>query len=494
MATLEETKDQQLDAATAARPEWGDLVRAYYRHVAPEEVAERSPEDLLGAVSSHRELASSRPQGTAAVRVVTPTIADAGWSASGRSVVEVVTDDMPFLVDSVTMELNRLGHNVHAIIHPQFAVERDITGELQHVHAHEPRGGARAAVQAETQPSAQEGAESWMHVEIDRTDDDEAAEITDALQRVLRDVRESVEDWEKMHTQALAVVDELDQDPPPLAAEELRQGRDFLTWLADDHFTFLGYREYQLEAEEGAPEECGLRAVPGSGLGILRHDQDLSASFAKLPPLVKAKAREKKLLVLAKANSRSTVHRPAYLDYVGVKTFGPDGEVVGERRFLGLFSSAAYTESVTRIPVLREKVTEVMRHAGFDPRSHAGKALMDTLENYPRDELFHTSPDELAPVAQDVMSARERRQLRAFVRRDTYGRYVSVLVYLPARPLQHRGARALLRDPAPTSSAASTSSSPRGSTSRRPRACTSWSTRPRAARSPRSTSPTSSAG
>ena len=146
---------------------------------------------------------------------------------------------------------------------------------------------------------------------------------------------------------------------------------------------------------------------------------------------MKAKAREKKLLVLAKANSRSTVHRPAYLDYVGVKTFGPDGEVVGERRFLGLFSSAAYTESVTRIPVLREKVTEVMRHAGFDPRSHAGKALMDTLENYPRDELFHTSPDELAPVAQDVMSARERRQLRAFVRRDTYGRYVSVLVYLP---------------------------------------------------------------
>ena len=141
MATPEETKDQQLDAATEARPEWGDLVRAYYRHVAPDEVAERSPEDLLGAVASHRELASSRPQGTAAVRVVTPTIADAGWSASGRSVVEVVTDDMPFLVDSVTMELNRLGHNVHAVIHPQFAVERDITGELQHVHAHEPRGG-----------------------------------------------------------------------------------------------------------------------------------------------------------------------------------------------------------------------------------------------------------------------------------------------------------------------------------------------------------------
>ena len=134
------------------------------------------------------------------------------------------------------------------------------------------------------------GAESWMHVEIDRTDDDEAAEITEGVQRVLRDVRESVEDWEKMHAQVLAVVGELAADPPPLSPGELAQGRDFLTWLADDHFTFLGYREYLLETVEGAPDECGLRAVPGTGLGILRHDQDLSTSFAKLPPLVKAKS------------------------------------------------------------------------------------------------------------------------------------------------------------------------------------------------------------
>ena len=157
----------------------------------------------------------------------------------------------------------------------------------------------------------------------------------------------------------------------------------------------------------------------------------MSESFGKLPTLVQAKAREKTLLVLAKANSRATVHRRAYLDYVGVKTFDAQGEVVGERRFLGLFSSAAYTESVARIPLLREKVRTVMHEVGFDPRSHAGKALMDTLENYPRDELFHTSVDELAPTAQAVMYARERRQLRLFARRDTYGRYVSVLIYLP---------------------------------------------------------------
>ena len=147
--------------------------------------------------------------------------------------------------------------------------------------------------------------------------------------------------------------------------------------------------------------------------------------------MVKAKAREKTLLVLAKANSRATVHRPAYLDYVGVKKFDANGEVVGERRFLGLYSSAAYTESLMRIPLLREKATAVLKRNGFDPRSHAGKALMDTLETYPRDELFHTTVDELAPMVEAAMHARERRQVRMFIRRDTYGRYVSVLVYLP---------------------------------------------------------------
>ena len=174
-----------------------------------------------------------------------------------------------------------------------------------------------------------------------------------------------------------------------------------------------------------------LRAVPGTGFGILRSDQDMSTSFGKLPPLVRAKAREKTLLVLAKANSKATVHRPVYLDYVGVKTFDENGEVVGERRFLGLFSSAAYTESLTRIPVIRVKAKQVIDRAGFAPLSHTGKALMDVLETYPRDELFQTPIEELVPIAESVLNTRERRQVRLFVRRDTYGRYLSCLVYLP---------------------------------------------------------------
>jgi glutamate dehydrogenase len=396
----------------------GSLLTAYYRHVAPEDVCDRSEVDLYGALASHYKLAGSRPQGTARVRVYTPTVSVNGWSAGGHSVVEVVTDDMPFLVDSVTMELANQQRNVHVVVHPQFEVERDITGELRDVRPTE-----------EGQHESELLRESWMHIEIDRIpEDSEFAALEASLQSVLRDVREGVEDWPKMQARVLAIVDELETAPPPLPETELSQGKELLRWLADDHFTFLGYREYQLESDG---DDDYLRGVPGSGLGILRADQDMTASFGKLPPLVKAKAREKTLLVLAKANSRATVHRPAYLDYVGVKQFDDAGEVVGERRFLGLFSSAAYTESLTRIPLLREKAAEVLQRVGFDARSHAGKALMDTLENYPRDELFQTPVAELAPIAEAVMYTRERRQLRLFVRRDAYGRYLSCLVYLP---------------------------------------------------------------
>jgi glutamate dehydrogenase len=404
--------------------EVGALIRAYYRHIAADDLAERTDVDLYGALASQFRLADNRPQGRANVHVFTPSHADNGWSAGGHSVVEIVTDDMSFLVDSVTMELTRQQREIHLVIHPQFDVVRDITGVLESVRPI--KDEPVAAVDHDGPGTIRE---SWMHIEIGRLGaDEDLHEIEESVQKVLREVRDSVEDWEKMRAQALEIVADLESSPPPLGTEEIESGRAFLQWLADDHFAFLGYREYHLERE--GDDEI-LRAVPGTGLGILRADQDQSKAFAKLPGAAKAKAREKSLLVLSKANSRSSVHRPAYLDYVGVKTFDASGEVSGERRFLGLLSSAAYTESITRIPLLREKAAEVLARIGAEPRSHAGKSLMDTLETYPRDEIFHTPADELAEVTQGVLQTVGRRQLRVFVRRETYGRYVSVLCYLP---------------------------------------------------------------
>ncbi|QVT81225.1 NAD-specific glutamate dehydrogenase [Nocardioides aquaticus] len=434
--THEPDKEQLLDQAVGVakhgkgsggppRERLDVLLRAYYRHVTAEDLVDRGDADLYGAFASHHRAALQRPQGTAEVRVLTPTPGDQGWSAAGHSVVEVVVDDMPFLVDSLTMELSRQLREVHLVVHPVYDAVRDVTGALQELSPVED-GSSEAA------PGAVR--ESWMHVEIDRLrDDDDPAVIAEHVQRVLRDVRESVEDWDKMHARIRGIVEELDQDPPAgLPAEDVRSARELLAWLGDEHFTFLGYREYDLDTAEvdGAQEDV-LRARPGTGLGVLRDDPDVTRALGRLPAAVRERTRERTLLVLAKANSRATVHRPAYLDYVGVKTFDAAGEVTGERRFIGLFSSAAYTESLLRIPLVREKAAAVLARSGFDRRSHAGKALMDTLETYPRDELFHTDVDELAPLVEAAMHARERRALRMFVRRDTYGRYVSVLVYLP---------------------------------------------------------------
>ncbi|GHF26318.1 NAD-glutamate dehydrogenase [Streptomyces griseoluteus] len=401
------------------------FLQRYYLHTAPEDLADRDPVDVFGAAVSHYRLAENRPQGTANVRVHTPTVEENGWTCS-HTVVEVVTDDMPFLVDSVTNELTRQGRGIHVVIHPQVVVRRDVTGKLIEVLPAGPHGELPHDAHVE----------SWIHVEIDReTDRADLKQISADLLRVLSDVRESVEDWEKMREAAVRIADGLPDEPRPadLPAAEVDEARELLRWLSADHFTFLGYREYELRGDDS------LSAKAGTGLGILRsdphHSEDdehpVSPSFERLPADARAKAREHRLLVLTKANSRATVHRPSYLDYIGVKKFDADGNVVGERRFLGLFSSAAYTESVRRVPVIRRKVAEVLERAGFSPNSHDGRDLLQILETYPRDELFQTPPAELQSIATSVLYLQERRRLRLYLRQDEYGRYYSALVYLP---------------------------------------------------------------
>jgi glutamate dehydrogenase len=426
---------QGLEAAELAA-----FLNDYYAHSAPEDLVGRNSEDVLGAAVSHFRLAAVRPQGTANVRVHTPTVEENGWTCS-HSVVEVVTDDMPFLVDSVTNELSRHDRAIHVVIHPQVVVRRDVTGKLLEV-----LGDQRT--EREERPDAlphDACAESWIHVEIDReTDRADLKQIAADLRRVLSDVREAVEDWGKMHDRALRVADELEAEPPKdLPSQEVAEAEELLRWLAEDHFTFVGYREYVLATEttpEGTEEDV-LTPVPGTGLGILRSDPShkdttstthpVSPSFHRLPKDVRAKAREHRLLVLTKANSRSTVHRRSYLDYIGVKKFDADGNVIGERRFLGLFSSAAYTESVRRVPVVRRKVAEVLEHAAVGQNSHDGRDLLQILETYPRDEIFQTPVERLRSIATSVLYLQERRRLRLFLRQEEYGRYFSALIYLP---------------------------------------------------------------
>src|ERR671938_550690 len=366
----------------------------YYWHVPLEDLAERDALDLAGAALSHKQLAVHRPQGSANVRVFTPSVDEYGWT-SGDTVVEIVTDDMPFLVDSVTTELSRQDRGIHLLVHPQMVVRRDVTGRLLEVLDQSAGSWSRSEHPRDSL------VESWIHVEIDReTDRSRLGAVQQGVLSVLDDVRVAVE-----------------------------EGRELLSWLAADHFTFLGYREYRLVERDGRDT---LTAETGSGLGILRYDQHVkSSSFDRLTPQARAKAREKRLLVLTTANTRATVHRAAYLAYVGVKQFDAAGEVAAERRFLGRFASSAYTDSVKRIPVVRRKVQAVLERSGFPADSHSGKDLLQILETYPRDELFEISVDDLYTTVLAVMHLQERRRTRLFLRVDDYGRYVSCLVFLP---------------------------------------------------------------
>jgi glutamate dehydrogenase len=413
-----------------------DALRAfldrYFRHVAMDDLSTLDPVDLAGLAISHGQAAADRPQGTAVVRVFTPTRADQAWT-TGHTVIEIVTDDVPFLVDSVNGELARLDTEIHLVIHPQFAVRRDVAGTLLEILAAPAHGPDRAARPRDAT------VESWIHVEIDRESDPaRLQEIEKGLRRVLEDVRVTVEDWPKMRAAAQRLAAELRTQPPArLDAEDVDEGVELLQWLADGNFTFLGYREYALEREgagagDGGGGELRLLARTGTGLGILRYDQRReSGSFDRLSAQARAKAIERSLLVLTKANSRATVHRTGYLDYIGVKVFDAAGIVVGEQRFLGLFASSAYSGSVLDIPVVRRKVAAVLDRAGFSPDSHSGKDLLQLLQTYPRDELFEIAIDDLYEISVAVMQLQERRRTRLFLRVDDYGRYVSALVYLP---------------------------------------------------------------
>ena len=400
-----------------------ELTARYYRLVPAEELSTAEPAELAAAVQSHLALAADRAPGRALVRLLNPTLSKDGWS-SRDTVVQIATDDMPYLVDSVVAELARIEVPVRRLVHPIVFVRRDLAGTLREVLTGSDPDDVPADVLAE----------SWMYVNIDRiTDPERIQQVEQRLLAVLTDVREVVEDTQRMTGTAYALADELDAAPPLLLpAEEVTDGAALLRWLADGHFTFLGYRHYELvwepterRAEDAAP---ALRAVLGSGLGVLRRDS-LATRGLSTGPDVDPLARD--LLVLTQASEPATVYRPVHPYYVGVKTFDDHGEVTGEHRFLGVLATAALPEDVLDIPVIGRRVREVIHRAGVPLKSYSGQQMLEVIQTYPRTELFSTDPSSLYQTVTGVLSLAQRRTLRLFCRRDPYRRFYSCLVYLP---------------------------------------------------------------
>lgn len=396
-----------------------EFVRQFYATVAPDDLNEWTIEDLYGAAVNFWELVQQRAPNEIKIRIYNPDFERHGWQTT-HTVVEVICDDMPFLVDSMRLVVNRMGLISHLIIHMGGIYflrnkNHEVTGVL-------PRNST---------PREEVSIEAPILMEIDRiTDPHILEELHLNFERVLEDNRAVVEDWLPMREKVQEIIQELDNAQVALDPSEIEETKAFLNWIEDHHFTFLGIRDYEL-LHKGS--ETILQAIPGTGFGLLR--DELSKSSARSISAMAPEAREltlsSRILVMSKTNTKALVHRDAYTDYIGVKRFNKEGKVIGERRIIGLYTSAAYNTNPKHIPFLRHKVALIMKNSMLNPRGHAGKVLLNILETLPRDDLIQGSEEELLDIAMGIFYMQERRRIRMFARMDIYHRFVSCLVYVP---------------------------------------------------------------
>ena len=404
-----------IDAATALlakrKPDIPtDFLAKLFGLAAPDDLARYGAEELAAIAERSWTFLAEREAGVPKIRF------EPAAAARGVAVLEIVNDDMPFLVDSVVGELNARGLDIRLFVHPVFVVERDLAGKLTNFKGARNVGGQR---------------ESFIHIHVDSLEDvARRAEIVEALNGILAEVRVCVEDWQPMLARIRAIIADLRTSPPPLAVEEIAEAIQFLEWMEDDNFTLLGARDYVFTDSAEALEpafETGLGLLHSRDMRLLRRWNETLI----ITPEIRAFLEQPRLLVVTKATTRSRVHRRVYLDYIGVKRFDRSGKLVGECRFCGLFTSTAYTRPARGIPYLRRKIDGIIRRAGFDPASHSGKALVNVLETYPRDELFQIDEDTLYQFALVILQLDERPRVRVLPRRDRFDRFVSILVYVP---------------------------------------------------------------
>ncbi|MGQ4659236.1 NAD-glutamate dehydrogenase domain-containing protein [Lysobacter sp. F6437] len=381
---------------------------AFYKRMGEDEVSKHSPEGWAALACDFFDFSRSRKPGTARVRLFNPSLKTHGWE-SPHTVLQIANDDMPFLVDSVTMALAEQDIGVHVLGHPVVPFKRDKSGKLVKVGEGEP--------------------ESLMHLEIDRLSTDAMPKVEKAVLTVLGDVRAMVRDWSDMRNKMLETADELGGRKLPVSEEGRKEAQEFLRWAADNHFTFLGYRQYEVIRKDGQEVLC---AVKGSGLGLLRgQDTRKPRPLTSLAAHYMPQSGSVDALILTKTNARATVHRPGYMDYIGVLSFDAKGKPVREDRFLGLYTSSAYNRRPWDIPLVRERHNYVMKQSGLADDSHSGKALRHILETLPRDELFQSTGEELLRTSTGILGLQERVRSKLFLRRDRYGRFFSGLVYIP---------------------------------------------------------------
>ncbi len=398
-----------------------EFARAFYNRAAAEDLVAYSSEELTAFVRHAWQDFQKHELGTHRVSLTDPCFKAAGNRAGELTVIEIVNDNMPFLVDSVMDELQESKMEVHLVLHPIFIVDRDDSGKLI------------SAIHRKKPAKRKDRQESLIHIHVTRMDSDEDREdLRQRLNNVLNSVRSVVADFKPMHERLAEAIDIYKTTQIPGSSDELWEAIHFLEWMENDNFIFLGMREYTFE---GGLEEGELSPHEGTGLGLLA-DPDVrvlrrGSEFVQITPEIREFLNKPEPLIIAKANVKSNVHRRVHMDYVGAKLYDDDGKMVGELRIVGLFASTAYTEPTNTIPFLRRKVASVLARAGYGSESHSGRALRNVLEAYPRDELFQIDRDLLFSFAIAILQLDERPRIRVLSRPDKFDRYVSILVFVP---------------------------------------------------------------
>ncbi len=399
-----------------ALPQMALFAEQFFGIIALEELTQRRLSDLVGCTLSSWRVLERFDSATPEVRVFNPDYEKHGWQST-HTAVEILHSDIPFLVDSARMELNRRGYSIHTLQNSVFSVRRNKNGELLEIL---PKGTQGKDVRQE----------ALMFLEIDRcANTGELKTLEKTLHEVFRDVRMSVADFQPMKAKAKELLAWLDKAKLKVEGAELDEIKVFMNWLLDDHFTFLGYEEFTVV---DVPGGGSMQYDEGSLLGLSKRLRTgLKADELHIEPEAVAYLREPQLLSFAKAAVPSRVHRPAYPDLVSIRELDSKGRVVKECRFMGLYTSAVYAESVWNIPYIRRKVEVIELRAGFGSSAHLGKELAQVLEVLPRDDLFQTSVDELFNTAMAIVQIQERNKIRVFLRRDPYGRFCYCLAYVP---------------------------------------------------------------
>ncbi len=419
-AVEEQRKSDYIESVKADLAALGDsqIVQSFahylYERVPTAELVAVSSENRAQLARHFYEFVSQKSHAESKLRVFNPSPDSSGW-VSNRTVIEIANSDGPFLVDSVVLALNSLGISAQLIIHPVMFVSRDETGKLK-------------AIKAEGAPGFLP--ESLMHIEVDyQRVQSQLDKIEKTIRASLEQLHFAVRDWQPMVAKAREIASELSRTHSDMAPEQVSELAAFLNWLADDHFTFLGYREYLVE-DQG--KDRVLRAIGESGLGIMSSDR-VSAPVRSLKDLARGADQRNRSepIIITKTNALSRVHRGGYMDYISILYFGRDGRVCAEKRLIGLFTSGAYIRRCQDTPLVRRKVEQVMSQSGLRPNSHASKALLHILETLPREELFQATTIELLDIGIGILDLQERSQTRVFIRRERFGRFFSCLAFIP---------------------------------------------------------------